>query len=444
MMWRRFETLVVCVFIVVTFVEFIPFVANIRLFGQNMLNPKLWSFIVVGVMLLGGRKSFFTPTMLVFYIYFVLYLALEIFGHYDLQGIRPGRYNYFTYMHIALGVTLVIRERFTTQSRISDLRLITKVALWSLFVTSVLSIYVTFRFPGAVRGSDVAFQLEDVSIYRNYGLGSYPFFSTIPFLIPGVIYQIKNSIAQLTNTRALIWMTFVIVLLICSYKAAIVAPLLLAIAVAFISVLGRRRFKANLAIIVLVIVILALIPKTFYSKFFIDLSYSIPNREVASKIRDIGISFEGDFELLQSEEGANTSIESRASRILINLNQFVTSPIVGTGKAGNEHLFWLNILAQFGLLGILPLLWILFHHIKVDVNKYDDEFKFYYLVTMLAFFTMGFMKAIGGVQMFMTPLFIVPSMFYLKAHTAKQGVRVDQSSRQQYNNPNARVITESE
>ena len=109
---------------------------------------------------------------------------------------------------------------------------------------------------------------------------------------------------------------------------------------------------------------------------------------------------------------ARTGIEGRASRIKYNLQEFFKSPFIGLGRQSNAHIYWLNLLAQFGLIGVLPLIMIIRSQIRKHTRAMMHESLFTYYLTMGAFVVLGFMKAMGGYIMFIIPLFLVPALIY--------------------------------
>ncbi len=92
---------------------------------------------------------------------------------------------------------------------------------------------------------------------------------------------------------------------------------------------------------------------------------------------------------------------------------FVKSPIIGTGKEGNAHLFWLNILAQFGLVGLLPLIFIIWLQSKKNTKFLSEDILFTYYLSIASFIMLGLMKALGGYPMYLTLFFIIPGKILL-------------------------------
>ena len=128
------------------------------------------------------------------------------------------------------------------------------------------------------------------------------------------------------------------------------------------------------------------------------------------------------FELVTYDYEASTGIEGRASRIKYNLLDFLRSPIIGTGKEGNAHLFWMNLLAQFGLIGTLPLIFIIRQQIIKNAKLLSEDILFTYYLSISSFIFLGFMKAMAGYSIYLIPFFIVPGKIILlqNKHTTIQ------------------------
>ena len=195
--------------------------------------------------------------------------------------------------------------------------------------------------------------------------------------------------------------------------AVIVAPFLILIIVLSLAILGRRRLKSNVVILCIILGLFFVTPKRIIGNIFYGFSDIVPNRELSTKLNEIGIAFTEGIELVTYEYEASTGIEGRAARIKYNLLDFVKSPIIGTGKPGNAHLFWLNMLAQFGLMGIFPLIYIIWLQIKKNAKSLSEDILFTYYLSMASFIVLGLLKSISGYPMYLITFFIIPVKIFL-------------------------------
>ncbi len=410
---RRFELIIAYIIILFSFVNFIPEYYAFRIAGQNIFNIRVWVFLFFLVSIFLDSSSMFTPTMIWVYIYILIYLLLEVLGHYDLWGLgRRSRFAWLRDQHLPLAISVLLIEKYSNPSMRDDLKKLINFSYLVIFTLSITSIIIIYRNPGIVRGTEEQISYEQLYQIRKFGLGDYGLFSALPFLIPLLVYQYKIKLAK-TGSIPLTNLLSIIIVILCSYMAVIVAPFLLLIVFLFLAILGRRRLKSNIVILCILLAMFIVTPKKIIGNMFFSFSDLVPNREMSTKLNEIGIGFTGGFELVTYEYEATTSIEARAARIKYNLLDFIKSPIIGTGKEGNAHLFWLNILGQFGLVGLLPLIFIIWLQIRKNTKLLSEDIMFTYYLSIASFIMLGLMKAVGGYPMFLIPFFIIPGKILL-------------------------------
>ncbi len=410
---RRFELLIVYIIILFSFASFIPQYYSIRIAGQNILNIRVWVFIFFLISIFFDSSSMFTPTMRWVYIYIGIYLLLEVLGHYDLWGFgRISRFAWMRDQHLPLAISVLLIEKYSNPSRRDDLKKLINFSYLVIFTLCITSIIIIYRNPAVVRGTEE--QISYVQIYelRKFGLANIDFFSSFPFLIPLLVYQYKIKLAE-SKKIPFFNILLIIVITLCSYMAVIVAPFLILIIVLILAILGRRRLRSNLVILCIIIGLFFVTPKRIIGNIFYGFSDIVPNQELSSKLNEIGIAFTEGIELVTYEYEASTGIEGRAARIKYNLLDFVRSPIIGKGRQGNAHLFWLNILAQFGLIGILPLIYIIWLQIKKNAKSLSEDILFTYYLSMASFIVLGLLKSISGYPMYLITFFIIPGKIIL-------------------------------
>ena len=240
----------------------------------------------------------------------------------------------------------------------------------------------------------------------SIGLGTYALTSSIPFIIPVLVAFYK--VVQRTSLRLVI-LVFVAVILVSVFMSAITAPILMAALCLLFALAGRKRLGASIFVSAILLLAIAIVPTSAKSDFFYSISDVVTQKDLSMKMRDIGYVI---------ETGVDTSnplstVEHRATRVPQNLKAFAKNPIFGTGYETDAHLFWLNRLAQVGLLGTIPLILILYRHLRLCLRCYDHYYRFYFWVSCLLFIALGFIKNISG-PMFYYLLLLVPGMYYLK------------------------------
>lgn len=420
---KNVELIIFGLFIFLEILSFISIAIPVRFAGQNVLNYRLWANLLLIIIIFTDSKILVSKSTMIVYLYLSIFLILETMGHYDLQGNRTTRLYWISQQHIPLLVSVVLSERFYKDGDSFELRMLLRIAIFAYIIASIASMYATYRFPQAVRGNAVSYYSIDQSIYRKFGLGGLDFFSGLPFLIPVLVYRYKKATNSTSFTR-LFWLATIILVTVCIYTGAIVAPILVTVVMLFLSLMGRKRFRSNVSLLVLLAMVLLIIPKSFIGSNMYGFSKSIHNTEISRKVSDLGLFISEGVDVGDIESGGTeNSIEGRFLRAPANIRVFFRNPFIGTGKLdqgmeGNEHIFWLNLFAQFGIVGAFPLIWLYYYNIRRNLAKYDDEYRYYYLVSITGFIALGFMKVLLGWFMYLVAFFIVPNMYYFEKRKA--------------------------
>lgn len=421
MRWRNIELFVVCFFLITTIAEFVRIMFRVSLFGVNFMHPGLWQYLALCVILIGNPKAFLSKSMLILYVYSAIYLLLGFAGHY-----MPDRYstlgtNPLQLLPVGWAVVVVLVEHYLRPEKLRDMKIVITVCWVAYIVACLTSAYVIYRYPAAVRGTEEAFFRDEGRTFRALGLGGYGFFSAIPFLIPVLVYYFKHY-ARFNRRMATLMLLFIVLFMYVSYSASIVAPFIVSVFILIMSFMGRRRIRSSILTLVLMLLVVAVIPNQIIGDGMITLSQSISNKNMSRKIHDMGISYSTGVDVAEAEEGSDNSVEHRASRVMINMNQFLKNPIIGAGVPADTHLYWFNLLAQYGMMGAFPIIWLLLVQFKI-IRKFDAEYKFYYLVSVIAFVVMLTIKAIGGYHYFIAMLLMVPGSYFLTHEQAQRSPR---------------------
>lgn len=400
-----------CVVVILSIADFIQQSYSIRIMGLNVLNLRLWLGLFFCFILITNPNYMLSSRIRWVFIYILVYILFELFGFYELGGYSDqSRFGWFRDQHFPLVAAMLLGELYLKKPFDQDAQRITNLSIALIILVSWTSIILIFRNPGLVRGTGEILYTEEKNELRAFGLGSYSLFSALPFLIPVMVYKIKNRMNMGFKTLILST-TALITVLICSYAAVIVAPFFLSIIVCILAILGRRRIKANLVLLVLFVLLYVIIPKPWIASFFYSASHSVGNRDISQKLAEIGYGFDEGFEIVTYDDQAMTGIEGRASRIRYNLREFASSPLVGTGVMTHAaHIFWLGVLAQFGIIGIFPLIMAIQLRIKQSAKVMFPDSLFTYYLSIGAFIILGFTKVIAGYASYIIPLFIVPAL----------------------------------
>jgi hypothetical protein len=370
--------------------------------GVNLIKRDYVLYLFYFLIFIRAPQVYFTGTMKLIYLYYIIFFLMRISGYYDTQN------QWFMEWHYPI-FSAVLIHNYYVYSR--DQRSYARVILATLIIiaiTAIVNIYVLIRYPEVARqlfGDESVVGGLGGPIY-SIGLGTYALTSSIPFIIPMLIAFYR--VVQRTSLRIAV-VVFIAIILASVFMSAITAPILMAALCLLFALAGRKRLGASILASAVLLLVIVIVPTSVKSDFFYSISNVVTQKDLSRKMRDIGYVIETGIDT----SNPMSTVEHRAERIPQNLKAFATNPLFGTGYEIDSHIFWLNRLAQVGLLGTLPLVLILYRHMKLCLRRYDPYYRFYMLVSFLLFIVLGFMKNTTG-RMFYYPLLLIPGMYYLR------------------------------
>lgn len=296
-------------------------------------------------------------------------------------------------------------------------RKLAKFGILFMVITGFMTIVVTTIDPLAVRLSYS--NSEEIAHLLKFGFGSYGYMTAIVALFPILVFFIKQPTKIWLSKKVLILLIVFLVYVL--FKAQIFANILVALGVIAFSALGARRLSKSIGYIIVGVIVLSLIPPSFY----------------AESLRSIGNNFESGSELhfkffdianyienpVLDEEETSTGSGSRASRYPALLKTFLAAPLLGdasynspyTEEIGSGgHLYWMSRLALWGIFGFIGYLFILRQIFKPVLRIFDNEFRFYYYLSLGSTIVLGLLKNIAGREPYIMLLIIIPGLYLVK------------------------------
>lgn len=369
--------------------------------GVNLIKRELVFYLFYLLIFIRAPRVYFTDTMKLVYLYYIIFFLMRISGYYDIES------QWFMEWHYPVFSAILIHNYYVYSRDHRSYARVILAALIIIAITAIVNIYVLFRYPEVARklfGEQSVFDTLGGPIYF-VGLATYAFTSGVPFIIPMLVafYRIAR-----TGLRIVI-VIFVAVILISVFMSALTAPILIAAFCLLFALAGRKRLGASVIVSAILLLFIAIVPTSAKSNFFYSLSDMITQKDLSTKMRDIGYVMETGIDT----SNPLSTVERRAARMPLIIQAFARNPIFGTGREIDSHLFWPNRLAQVGLMGTIPLILILYHHMKLCLRRCDNYYRFYVIVSSLLFIIMGFIKNTSG-PMFYYLLLLVPGMYYLK------------------------------
>ena len=344
--------------------------------------------------------------LLIYGFFIVLILLNTLWANID-PWMKKQIINEFYVFSVAISVLTYFR----LEQDYEGFALIIKWTLLFIFVSAIMSIITAYINPLYARdltGISAVNESERVKIleYTKYGGGNYSFASALVCLFPMLIYLYKSNDNSIFKKYQILLMG--IIFFYALIKMQIVANILVAFIIIILSLLGRKNLKKSISIYIILLIIIVAIPSHIYAELFYNVANIFDtNSEIYFKLNEMGTFF------ITGGTVENNAINTRYARYPLLIQSFLSNPIWG-GKEWNGHLFWMNKLAVYGLLGTLPFIYIIYYYVKKNIKYFDDEFSFYFLLSIFSIIGLGLMKALMGRELWYTFFIILPGFYYLQ------------------------------
>jgi hypothetical protein len=106
-----------------------------------------------------------------------------------------------------------------------------------------------------------------------------------------------------------------------------------------------------------------------------------------------------------------THFSKRVSRVPFLLSEFMSSPLIGGGQS-TGHVFWLDHLSLYGIVGAIPWIYLL-TSIYRRLKKMISRNFYYFQIAFIAFLLLGFFKNSGNREQYILLFFCLPSGLFL-------------------------------
>lgn len=287
-------------------------------------------------------------------------------------------------------------------------------AVMFILITTLLTIRAGIVMPEYAR-LVTSGSIDDLPEVKKMGGGDYSYAEFLVCFFPILIYYYKNNL--LPGIKKYYIVAAIILCFAALIQMQFFTPIILSVLVLVIAFSGRSKVKSSIVPVMIIGTFILLIPVSVYSKILYNLSfYFNPESDIYYKLQDMSqYVIYGGFE---GWEGGG--IEGRVSRYPVLLNLFLQNPLLGytipypnADKMGGGHLYWMNKLAVYGLLGLIPFVILLYQHFKRQLKLFVPNSQFYYLIAVMSIVVLGFMKVLVGRPLWMGLIFVLPAMYYL-------------------------------
>jgi hypothetical protein len=286
-----------------------------------------------------------------------------------------------------------------------------KYVLLFIFITSVTSIVGLTLYPSAARDLGGALGLKDdfttIRVYKSLGIATYGFFYGIAFTMSSIVYLLKSHWNQ--PKYRFLFIIYIIVVYYAIIKSQLTAALLIASISIVLSIPNLRKQNTNLIVLFIVLILFIAVPIDFYANIIFSIAEMVPGEVLKSRIHDLAISLKF---ISSGIEAGGEHYASRFARILLLLGEFIKNPIFG-GDFSTAHVFWLDRLSLFGIVGMIPWVIFLTSIIKKTIALIHEDLRNHYAISIISLVFIGFLKGIGGVSMYFFVFFFGPAILYV-------------------------------
>ncbi|MHB2149536.1 hypothetical protein ACX8XP_10800 [Calditrichota bacterium LG25] len=390
------------------------FANNVTLLGSNRF---LWAPAVVGYSLLFYGRVYKEKQVIYAFMYGLLYCFLL---QYTLWNNANSWYKkgiledfYFLISSVVLYVVLYKYKFYNEWGKLG------KIGIIFFIITGIMTIIATGINPMVVRASYSSgrFHMIGYGFLEKLGFGSYGYMTALISFFPIIIYFIKSE-GKIWLTRN-IWIILLIFFYFVLIRSQIFANVLVAGLIIGMSFAGAKKFKRSLFSSLLFTVIILIVPANTWASLFIDFSkYFNPHSMMYYKLNDIARFIENP-DIFTS----GTGTAYRMERYPMLFKAFIAQPFFGDASYNSKftyelmvggHLYWMSHLALWGIFGFIGYIILLKKIFTPVVNMFDTDFRFYYLLSVLSIVVMGLMKNLGGREIYIMLLIIIPGFYYLQ------------------------------
>ena len=367
---------------------FLPIVIKNLPFPLN--STYFWIVAWVATLLFLNIKTFFNWKLAIIFFNLFLFYMLSRSNH-------SNSYLVDRYIKDILDIFIAstVFLYFVMKKDIKGLKLLLNACLIFIIISSLTSIIGFNIFPHSIRYNAYREMGNMSKYYSKFGIQGYDFFYAIAFASPAIFYKLKKYF----KSNKVISIASFIIFFFSIVKANYATVFLFSSVGLFFTLIGQKNFKNNKKVITMIIVLILIVPTTFYSKLLNSVNNFIsPESTLHSRISDLSITAEGDVE---------THGYQRMQRVPYLLKEISKNLLFGGGNS-TEHVYWLDLFSLFGIFVFISYISIFGVMIKYCLKIISNQYKYFYMLSILFFFANGFIKNSGGDMVFYSVFLIIP------------------------------------
>jgi len=291
-----------------------------------------------------------------------------------------------------------------------------------LILFSCLSSTIGFQiFPESVRFNHMSaispYSIEEgikrSDFFQSIGIQPYGFFYGLAVIIPAIMYYLMNLRYMNGVKNAKVKISVAITLIYISMISANYATaFLLSVVGVSLTIYGYRRMMRSKILIFVLLGLVFFTPTNWQVNSVLSLSQIAEDNSMLQKrLVDFSQSLSGDTE---------THVSARLDRIPILIENFISSPIWGTGRQ-LSHNFLFDVLSAYGLIGFSLFFFVFYNIYNFNRKVFKKKYAFYYFLIFLLFAIYAPLKGIpGGIMYYfifaLSPLFIYSTQYSKLSH----------------------------
>ena len=340
----------------------------------------------------------------------IMYFGLELLWKDSILGSDENRLLSVLLEMISIIGSVMIYSYFLKSKDLKGLRIVIYSSLIFITITTIITINGLDINPMAVRlnMSGNIDQIEDV--VKSLGLGGYGFFNGIMLLVPALAYFFNNP--EFDIKKKIFILIFIIFLCYPIALGGLTTNLILAGLFFIYAALFVPIFKAKPYIPLLIISIFLFTFNHFTSDILKFLSDVMMEGIIKHKLNELSTTVKlMDY---NPESGRTYFAYSRLTLTTQSLEGFLANPLIGSGNIGG-HAYWLDRLAEYGLVGWLPIILIFYQQVKFQKYVLLKVHYQYFIISVYAIILFGVLKGNAiNVQTMLVLFFLVPGIFLLE------------------------------
>lgn len=351
--------------------------------GVNYFIPAL--AILTVLIITRYPKIIYDKSFIVFYLYSVTILLIYYlsFDSVDIINIISARL-------IAIYVSLLLVNFITRETDKIYSIMIVLILLIIVVIRCYYAIKVDYMFPLMARKIAGLVETEPLK-YIQMGVGTFSFINALTFLVIPIMYvsiNVNNYLIKLLSV--LIMALTVYTIYYTSWGISFIISIILVSFMIFNKNNDNYNIIKILKFSIIVLITLILFQLTLNSSFIADNINPI----LYEKLIDISSSISSNEQVGQ--------VEDRSSLYSISIATFISNPLFGSMiDAIGGHAYWLDHLAMFGLVGIVPLSMLLYLLVKKITDMLPSQYHKLFWLNVFVFIVFGCIKNLGGYEFYL-------------------------------------------